>query len=200
MVLGARLLTVGKRGKSPVPAAREPVGLLACAGRPIIFAEKARQSDIPVVCLGVPGMADPDLKNICHEFHWLNRLSLGFVIRTFRRGGVSRWTMAGKFHKHWLYRPWRGCTFCRTGGCYASTTPGVGGPNNDDSLLLGLIAEFRAAGLDCLSALELCPELLVKEGILTAGVRLLSKNSTSRRAGARPGDGTTRHRPKRHDQ
>ena len=168
MVLGARLLTVGKRGKSPVPAAREPVGLLACAGRfPIIFAEKARQSDIPVVCLGVPGMADPDLKNICHEFHWLNRLSLGFVIRTFRRGGVSRWTMAGKFHKHWLYRPWRWLHFLpdwRMLRFYYSRRRRA---NNDDSLLLGLIAEFRAAGLDCLSALELCPELLVKEGVLT---------------------------------
>jgi DUF1009 family protein len=39
--------------------------------------------------------------------------------------------------------------------------------NNDDSLLLGLIAEFRDAGLDCVSALDLCPELLVREGILT---------------------------------
>ena len=39
--------------------------------------------------------------------------------------------------------------------------------NNDDSLMLGLIAEFRAAGLDCVSALDLCPELLVREGVLT---------------------------------
>jgi DUF1009 family protein len=39
--------------------------------------------------------------------------------------------------------------------------------NNDDSLLLGLINEFRTAGFDCVSALDLCPELLVKEGVLT---------------------------------
>src|SRR5262249_17423306 len=39
--------------------------------------------------------------------------------------------------------------------------------NNDDSILLGLIAEFRAAGLECVSALNLCPELLVRQGVLT---------------------------------
>jgi DUF1009 family protein len=144
------------------------VGLLACAGRfPIVFAEKARQCGIPVVCLGVPGMADPALKGICAEFHWMRRLSLGFVIRTLRRGGVSRWTMAGKFHKHWLYRPWRWLHFLpdwRMLRFYYSRRRRA---NNDDSLLLGLIAEFRAAGLDCVSALDLCPELLVREGILT---------------------------------
>jgi DUF1009 family protein len=145
-----------------------PVGLLACAGRfPIVFAEKARECGIPVVCLGVPGMADPALKNLCHEFHWLRRLSLGFVIRTFRRGRVERWTMAGKFHKHWLYRPWRWLHFLPDWRMlrfyYSRRRRG----NNDDSLMLGLIAEFRAAGLDCVSALDLCPELLVREGVLT---------------------------------
>jgi len=112
-------------------------------------------------------MADPQLKTLCHEFHWLRRLSLGFVIRTFRRGGVSRWTMAGKFHKHWLYRPWRWVHFLpdwRMLRFYYSRRRKA---NNDDSLLLGLIAEFRSAGLDCVSALDLCPELLVREGLLT---------------------------------
>src|SRR5262249_38204115 len=85
-----------------------PVGLLACAGRfPIIFAEKARECGIPVVCVGVRGMADPALKNLCGEFHWLRRASLGFLLRTYRRGGVRRWTMAGKFHKHQLFHPLR---------------------------------------------------------------------------------------------
>ena len=96
-------------GPSPAAAGpREPVGLIACAGRfPIVFAEKARECGIPVVCLGVFGMADPTLRHVCHEFHPLRRLSLGAAIRTFRRGGVRRWTMAGKFHKHLALRPWR---------------------------------------------------------------------------------------------
>ena len=88
--------------------AREPVGLLACAGRfPILFAEKARERGIPVVCVGVAGMADPSLERICHRFTWLRRASLGGVMRSFRRGGVRRFTMAGKFHKHIIYQPRR---------------------------------------------------------------------------------------------
>jgi len=167
MVLLAKLLGIGGR-QTVAEGMPQPVGLLACAGRfPIVFAEKARECGIPVICLGVPGMADPALKTICHEFHWLRRLSLGYVIRTFRRGGVERWTMAGKFHKHWLYRPWRWLHFLpdwRMLRFYYSRRRRA---NNDDSLMLGLIAEFRAAGLDCVSALDLCPELLVREGILT---------------------------------
>src|SRR4051812_11377312 len=87
---------------------REPVGLLACAGRfPIVFAEKARELGIPVVCVGITGMADPALRDLCTEYRPMRRLSMGHVMRTFHRGGVKRWAMAGKFHKHLILRPFR---------------------------------------------------------------------------------------------
>lgn len=156
---------------APAPASfetREPVGLLACAGRfPIIFAEKARECGIPVVCVGVTGMADPILKGMCTEFTWLRRASLGRVIRAFRRGGVRQWTMAGKFHKHVIYYPWRWVRFIPDWRLLRFYCFRKRRANNDDSLLLGLIHEFRVAGLECVSALDLCPELLVKEGVLT---------------------------------
>jgi DUF1009 family protein len=152
----------------PTPAGREPVGLLACAGRfPIVFAEKARECGIPVVCLGVKGMADPALGGLCPEFHWMRRASMGQVIRTFRRAGVRRWTMAGKFHKHLLFRPWRLLQFLPDWRMARFWFFRRRTANNDDSILLGLIDEFRAFGLDCVSALDLCPELLVREGVLT---------------------------------
>jgi len=166
-MLGAFLRHRSKRelGKT---ARHPPVGLLACAGRfPIVFAEKARECGIPVVCVGVAGMVDPELRNICTEYHTLRRASLGFLIRTFSRAGANRWTMAGKFHKHSLYRPWRWLQLLpdwRMARFYFLRRRRA---NNDDSLLLGLIAEFRDAGLECVSALDLCPELLVREGILT---------------------------------
>jgi DUF1009 family protein len=146
----------------------EPVGLLACAGRfPVLFAEKARECGIPVVCIGVAGMADPVLRSLCREFHWLRRLSLGFTIRAFRRGGVRRWTMAGKFHKHLAFRPWRLLHFLPDWRMIRFFFFRHRRANNDDSILLGLINEFRAEGLECVSALDLCPELLVREGVLT---------------------------------
>ena len=147
---------------------REPVGLLACGGRfPIVIAEKARECGIPVVCVAVKGMADPVLKNICAEFTWLRRLSLGKTVRSFRRGGVRRWTMAGKFEKRVLLRPWWWFRFLPDWRIIRIWLSRRRRANNDDSLLLALIDEFRRDGLECVSALDLCPELLVKEGILT---------------------------------
>ena len=152
----------------PVSPTVEPVGLLACAGRfPIVFAEKARECGIPVVCVGVAGMADPALRELCPEYHTLRRASLGYVIRTFRGGGVRRWTMAGKFHKHLIFRPWRLYQFLPDWRMLRFFFFRRRNANNDDSILLGLIDEFRAAGLECVSALDLCPELLVREGVLT---------------------------------
>jgi DUF1009 family protein len=157
-----------RRREAAGPPGPRPVGLIACAGRfPIAFAEKARECGVPVVCVGVAGMADPALKGICTEYHTLNRASLGFLLRTFRRGGVERWTMAGKFHKHLLYQPWRWFQFVPDWRMVRFYFYRKRRANNDDSLLLGLIEEFRAHGLECASPLDLVPELLVREGVLT---------------------------------
>lgn len=153
-----------------IPAATgpAPVGLVAGAGRfPIVFAEKARECGIPVVCVGLAGMADPRLAEVCHRFHWLRRLSIGFIIRSFHRGGVRQWTMAGKYYKHNLFRPWRWLRLLPDWRLLRAWYSHRRRDSRDDSLLLGLIEEFRSEGLDCVSALELCPELLVREGVLT---------------------------------
>ena len=163
-------MSEGRKGESPPVAGggRTPVGLIACAGRfPILFAEKARQVGLPVVCVGLADMADPALIGLCTEFHWLRRLSLGFILRTFRRGGVKQWAMAGKFHKHLLFRPWKWVRLLPDWRmirlwCFRRRTA-----NNDDSLLLAILREFEDEGMACVSALDLCPELLVKAGTLT---------------------------------
>jgi DUF1009 family protein len=147
---------------------REPIGLIACAGRfPLAIARKAREVGIPVVCVGIAGMADPELAAVCQRFHWLRRLSLGFIIRTFRRGGVRRWSMAGKFHKHILFRPWRWFQLMPDWRLVRFWLTRRRSDTRDDTLLLGLIAEFRAEGMECVSPTDLCPELLVREGVLT---------------------------------
>lgn len=149
-------------------AGQEPIGLLACAGRfPIVVAKKAREVGVPVVCLGVTGMADPTLRELCTDFRWMRRASLGFVIRSFRSTGVRRWTMAGKFHKHELMKPWWMLRFLPDWRMLRFWFLRPRRANNDDSILLGLIREFRAHGLECVSALDLCPELLVREGVLS---------------------------------
>lgn len=162
---GLRLSAIASAADAVRP---EPIGLLACAGRfPIAIAEKAHSLGIPVVCVGLAGMADPALKRIATEFVWLRRMALGTIIRTFRRGGVARWSMAGKFHKHIVFRPWRVFQLLPDWRMVRFWYSRRRRANNDDSLLLGLIDEFRREGLECVSPLELCPEVLVREGVLT---------------------------------
>jgi DUF1009 family protein len=145
-----------------------PVGLIAGAGRfPVLFAEKARQLGIPVVCIGIADMADPSLKTICTEFRWLKRLSLGFALRLFRRTGVRQWTMAGKYHKHILFQPWKWLRFLPDWKAARLWFSHRRRDNKDDSLLLSLIDAFKTEGFHCVSALEICPELLVVSGNLT---------------------------------
>ena len=145
-----------------------PIGLIACAGQfPILFAEKARDRGLPVVCIGVAGMADPVLKTLCPVFHWARRMSLGGTIRRFRRAGVTRIAFAGKFQKHVMFRPWRWLQLWPDLRLLRAWYGIRRRDNADDTLTLSLINEFRADGIECVSALDLCPELLVRDGVLT---------------------------------
>lgn len=152
----------------PPLAAREPVGLLAAGGRfPVVFAEKARAVGLPVVCIAVKGMADPALKELCPTFHWLRRLALGKVIRGFRAGGVKRFAVAGKFHKAVLLRPWMWLRMLPDWRFVRLWWFRTRSDNLDDTLMLALLNELRQEGLECVSALALCPELLVRDGVLS---------------------------------
>jgi DUF1009 family protein len=144
------------------------VGLIAGAGRfPLVFLEKAQELKIPVVCIGVAGMADPAVAAMSYRFHWLKRMAMGSIIRNFRREGVVRWTMAGKFHKHILFQPWKWLRLLPDFRAARFWLSRLRLDNKDDTLLTALIQEFRKDGLECVSALDLCPELLVRSGFLT---------------------------------
>jgi DUF1009 family protein len=147
---------------------RRPVGLLAGAGRfPILFAEKARSLNIPVVCVGIRHMAAPELSQLAEQFYWTGVARMNRMIRCFKREGVKQVVMAGKVYKTAMYSPWRIFSLLpdwRTlRWWYGNRRP----DNRDDTLLLGLIDEFASDGLHFASALDFCPELLVAAGILT---------------------------------
>jgi len=157
--------------ESALGAARasEPVGLLAGSGRfPVVFAEKARSLGLPVVCVGLRHLAAPELARLVDRFYWCRPAGLGRMIRCFQREGVARVVMAGKvnkadlMHRPWrfwaLLPDWRGLRFW-----FRRPRP----DNRDDTLLLSVIAEFAADGIHFESALDICPELLVRAGVLT---------------------------------
>jgi DUF1009 family protein len=146
-----------------------PVGLLAGGGRfPFAFAEKARSVGIPVVCVGLSGSADPALARCVDRFHWSLPARLSRIIRLFKQGGVARVVMAGKVHKaDILHKPWKAITLfpdLRTARFWLFRQRP---DNRDDTLMLALIDEFAGEGLRVESALDLCPELLVRTGLLT---------------------------------
>jgi DUF1009 family protein len=153
------------------PSDPAPVGLLAGWGRfPIVFAEKARALGLPVVCVGLRGMASPELAGLVSRFHWARVAQLGRMIRCFRREGVRRAVMAGKVQKaDVLHKPWKAVSLwpdwrtVRAWFAHLSRDR----DNRDDTILNVVVQEFAADGIVFESALDLCPELLVTPGVLT---------------------------------
>jgi DUF1009 family protein len=113
-------------------------------------------------------MADPVLRSLCTAgYDTIGLGQMGRAIRLFHRASVVDWVMAGKVQKTALMSPWAILSLWpdwRTIRFWYSRSRR---DNRDDSLLLGIIAEFEREGMRCGSALDLCPELLVKQGQLT---------------------------------
>lgn len=153
---------------SPV-LTQEPIGLIAGYGNlPVVFAQAARRMGIPVICTGIKEMADKELIPLVDHFQWCGVGQLGKMIRTHKKHGVSKLVMAGKFHKsNIIYRPWKILHFVPDLRTILFWYFRRRKDNKDDTLLLSVIDEFARDGLEFVSALDYCPEILVKPGILT---------------------------------
>ena len=150
---------------------RPAVGVLAAWGRlPIVVAESMRDAGYRVVCLGVRHHAvKADYDGIADAFHWIGVSQLGTAIRHFRRHGVERATMAGKFHKVTLYQPgaliryapdWTGLK------AFYSHFIGHSADRKDDTLLGCIVEVFAKGGVTMEPATDFAPGLLVEEGLV----------------------------------
>jgi UDP-2,3-diacylglucosamine hydrolase len=155
-------------GEQGLSKSMEPIGLLAGWGRfPVHFATRAKELGRRVVCVGIRGEADPALAGLVDVFYWAGVARLGRMIRCFKHAGARSVVMAGKVHKarmHQTWRLWHLWPDLRTLRFWYNHKRLS---NGDDHLLLGIIDEFAADGLKVESALDLCPELLVHNGVLT---------------------------------
>lgn len=152
------------------PAITPRVGLMAGWGSyPIVVAEALRTQGCQIVCLGVAGHADPVLREMSDAYSDIGIAKLGGAIRYFRKQGVTRATMAGKFHKtllmqqHWtkLLPDWRAMrTFFPH---FWSLTQ----DRKDDTLLRAVIDAFAEDGITFVPATNFVPEILVKAGTIT---------------------------------
>ncbi len=155
------------RRKASADRAEGTIGLLAGSGRfPILFAEAARRQGLKVACVGISYEARRSCAEICDSFEVVGVSKLGGMIRSFRRRGAGRIVMAGKVTKSVMYTPgrflqlWPDLRMARF--WYRNLVD-----KRDDSILLGVIAEFARDGMTFASALDYCPELLVTQGVLT---------------------------------
>jgi len=162
------LQAIRSRSKSTTRPQDAPIGLLAGSGRfPILFAEAARRQGLRVACVGIRYEAPDELRDLCESFQLVGIARLGRMIRAFRRLGVRRIVMAGKVTKNVMYTPWRIVQLCPDFRTIRWWYFRNRVDNRDDSLLLSVIAEFERDGMTFASALDFCPELLVKDGVLT---------------------------------
>lgn len=145
------------------------VGLLAGAGRfPLIFAEAARRQGIQVYCVGVNGMADEEqLRPVCYSYAETPLARLGRTIRLFKRARIDRVVMAGKIEKTVLFQPFRILRLLPDWRTLHMWYRYATRDHKDDTLLLAVIREFERDNIYFDSALDYCPELLVKHGFLT---------------------------------
>lgn len=145
-----------------------PIGLLAGSGRfPILFAQAAQRQGLRVACVGVKYEASPQLAELCESFDVVGVSKLGRMIRTFRRREAQQIVMAGKVTKSVMYTPFRVVQLWPDFRMFRMWYGTLRRDKKDDSILLGVIAEFERDGMAFASALDYCPELLVKRGSLT---------------------------------
>jgi len=151
-----------------VSAKPQRLGLLAGAGRfPICFAKSARAAGHSVHCVGVLGMASDELGDVCDSYVAAPLGRLGKAIRLFKRARVDNAVMAGKIEKTALFKRFRWVRNFPDWRMIHMCWKYVTDSKSDDSLLLAVIREFERDQIRFRSALDYCPELLVKHGFLT---------------------------------
>lgn len=154
------------RLEAPPPGSK--VGLLAGSGRfPILFAEGARRQGYEVHCVGVRYEAPDELKSICNDYRVRGVTKLGGMMRDFERMGVDSVVMAGKITKSVMHTPMRIVRLMPDLAMFELWYRICRADKRDDTILLGVIEMFERRGMQFASALDYCPELLVKEGTLT---------------------------------
>jgi hypothetical protein len=144
------------------------IGLLAGGGRfPLAFAQAARNQGFSVVAVGALGMAPDELDELCDYYTAVSIGRIGKSISVFRRAGVNRVVMAGKIDKTVLFQKFRWIRHLPDWRTIHMYFRYARENRKDDTLLLAVIREYARDGIHFDSALNYCPELLVKHGFLT---------------------------------
>ena len=83
---------------------QEHLGLIAGSGRlPVLIAEGMKRSGARVSCVGLAGLFDDSLREVCDELRPAGLVQIGRWIRLLRKWEVSQAVMVGSVHKERMH-------------------------------------------------------------------------------------------------
>lgn len=137
------------------------LGLIAGKGRfPLLVTEEAKQAGYRVVCCGIEGQADPDLKHHADAYAPVKLGQLKPLRDFFRREGVREAIMAGKIEKVRIFQ-----NGVRPDLEMAKVLLKVR-DFRDDSLLGGIANYLSSNGIELLDSTRFVKEALPGPGVL----------------------------------
>jgi DUF1009 family protein len=144
-----------------------PIGLIAGNGRfPFYFARGAHRQGRKVVAVALRGEADPAIENEVDELTWVGIAQLGKWIRAFREAGVSQAAMCGGVTKGKMFDKlarlaalpdWRSIRVW-----YSRVRS-----RSDHTVLKAVAEELAGEGIELVSSVLCCPELLARDTCYT---------------------------------
>ncbi|HUS92876.1 MAG TPA: UDP-2,3-diacylglucosamine diphosphatase LpxI [Phycisphaerae bacterium] len=151
-----------------MPHEREPIGLIAGAGRPpFLVAAGMRAAGRKVVVAGLRGFASPRLGALADEFVWVGVARLGRWIAALKRRGVREAVMIGQVAKGQMHSPLRLLRFVpdlRTAWLFYVR---IRKDKRDNKMLLAAAEELHTEGIELVSSVKYCQEHLADEGLMT---------------------------------
>jgi len=151
-----------------MPDRREPVGLIAGAGRPpFLVARGMRAAGRRVVIVALRGSASRRLEGLADEFNWAAVTRLGRWISALRKARCRRAVMIGAVSKRRIYSPLRlirNIPDLRTARLFYGR---LRKDKRDNAVLLAVADELRKEGIELVSSVEYCKEHLADEGLMT---------------------------------
>jgi DUF1009 family protein len=125
----------------------------------------ARTAGCRVVVAGLRGLADPALRELAHEFHWVGMLRPGSWVRVFSRHKVHRAIMAGYVRKQAMYGHFGLLPFLPDPLFLKLWLFDLQDKRND-SVLSAVANLLQQRGIELENATQYCTESLAREGIL----------------------------------
>jgi len=148
---------------------KETLGLIAGEGRlPFLIADGARNAGLRVVCLGLAGSVDAELRRHVDVFFTGAVARPGSWMRRLRRRGVSRTVMVGRVAKTRIYTPWRIVRYIPDWRAVRIWYWRLRGKDKRNDTVLCAIADELATGRIFLEDSTMyCKEHLATEGVMT---------------------------------